>query len=58
MEKRNIVETGRTPDATEKTAEVVEKGAALFRPVLGPRSKNESVPVKKETTDADGKTVD
>jgi hypothetical protein len=30
MEKRNIIEGGRTPQATEKLADVVDAGAAAF----------------------------
>lgn len=31
MEKRNVVEAGRTPARTEKTAEVVDAGVNAFR---------------------------
>ena len=30
MEKRNVIENGRTPNETAKTAEVVDEGAAAF----------------------------
>ena len=30
MEKRNVIENGRTPDETAKMAEVVDEGAAAF----------------------------
>lgn len=31
MEKRNIVEAGRTPRETEKTAEAVDAGVSMFK---------------------------
>lgn len=30
MEKRNVIEEGRTPDATEKTAETVDAAVERF----------------------------
>ena len=31
MEKRNIVEAGRTPARTEKSAEIVDAGVSMFK---------------------------
>jgi hypothetical protein len=62
IEKRNIIEDGRTPMTTEKTAEVVDEGAALFKPVADvTTAETKKMPVinqtQEDTVDA-GKTVD
>lgn len=31
MEKRNVIEAGRTPRATEKSADVVDEGVKAFK---------------------------
>jgi hypothetical protein len=52
MEKRNVVESGRTPATTEKTAEVVDAGAKLFKPVGVTNQTVRVLPEKKERTHA------
>jgi hypothetical protein len=61
IEKRNIIEDGRTPMTTEKTAEVVDEGAALFKPAADiTTAETKKMPVinqtQEDTVDA-GKTV-
>lgn len=50
LEKRNIIESGRTPRATKKTADVVDEGVAAFR-ATG-LTKEALKKDKKEKTDA------
>jgi len=59
IEKRNIVESGRTPHGTEKTAEVVDEGVALFGtvPKKPDQAVKNAIQPKKEPGNA-GKTVD
>ena len=59
MEKRNIVEDGRTPPATEKTAEDVDLASRLFKKPAHLRDTQE-LPApgpKQESATDDDKTV-
>ena len=55
MEKRNVVEAGRTPTATRKTAEVVDAGVDMFKAAATIRPTTvKAVPIKKEKAHAIG----
>lgn len=64
MEKRNIIEDGRTPLTTEKTAEVVDKAAVKFafgKKPADPEAATQTLPrVQPKLEDADnaGKAAD
>lgn len=51
MEKRNVVESGRTPDSTEKTAEVADRAAGLFERIDA-KKKTVSPSIKEIVSDA------
>lgn len=56
MEKRNIIENGRTPLTTEKTAEVVDKAAEKFsfkQPPADPNAVTKKMPRLAQTKEAD-----
>lgn len=53
MEKRNVVEAGRTPAATRKTAEVVDAGVDMFKAAGTIKmALVKAVPIKKEKAHA------
>lgn len=54
MEKRNVIESGRTPDETAKMAEAIDEGAAAFIIKTGTMP----VPKPKETIDEQDKRTD
>jgi hypothetical protein len=55
MEKRNVVEAGRTPLSTSKTAEVVDAGVELFAAAgAGKTAPGKDEKAKKEKAHAAG----
>lgn len=55
MEKRNVVEAGRTPAETKKTAEVVDAGVDLFAAAGAIKTAlGKDVKAKKEKANATG----
>jgi hypothetical protein len=59
MEKRNIIEDGRTPSATEKTAQAVDGAVGKFKRKVDPNadtSEQPAVPEEKKEKDDAGKT--